>query len=43
MWIGLVAFEKAFDTVEHASLWGVFASESVGPEYINVLKKLHEN
>eukprot|EP00959_Pyramimonas_sp_CCMP1952_P076446 1597398-Pyramimonas_sp.AAC.1 len=41
LWICLVDFEKAFDTVEHESLWEALAEQNVGHEYINLLKRLY--
>ena len=41
LWIGLVDFEKAFDTVNHASLWPVLLEVGVEPCYVEVLKRLY--
>ena len=41
VWIALVDFEKAFDTVEHGSLWTVLQSQGVPDHYISLLEKLY--
>ena len=41
LWFGLVDFEKAFDTVEHAPLWRALDELGVGAEYIDMLKTLY--
>ena len=38
LWLGLVDFEKAFDTVEHESLWRVLESEGFPEGYTATLK-----
>ena len=43
LWLCLVDFEKAFDTVEHASLWRVLADFGVDSSYIALLRKLYRN
>jgi len=43
LWLGLVDFEKAFDTVEHDALWKVLNEQGVEPAYINLLRKLYKN
>jgi hypothetical protein len=39
--LGLVDFEKAFDTVEHDSLWRALAEIGIKAEYIDLLKMLY--
>ena len=39
--LGLVDFEKAFDTVEHAPLWDALAELGVQAEYVDLLKMLY--
>ena len=41
VWLGLVDFEKAFDTVEHAPLWDALEQLGVQTEYIDLLKTLY--
>ena len=41
VWLALVDFEKAFDTVEHAPLWQALETLGVQSEYIDVLKVLY--
>ena len=41
MWLGLVDFEKAFDTVEHAPLWSALEELGVQDEYVDLLKTLY--
>ena len=41
LWMGLVDFEKAFDTVLHPRLWTVLEELSVETEYILLLKRLY--
>lgn len=41
VWIGLVDFEKAFDTVEHEPLWSVLLDQGVEPGYVQLLRKLY--
>ena len=43
LYIGLVDFEKAFDTVDHTALWSVLASHLVPLSYINILQELYRN
>jgi hypothetical protein len=38
IWLALVDFEKAFDTVEHEALWKVLEAQSVPSHYIKILK-----
>eukprot|EP00959_Pyramimonas_sp_CCMP1952_P400956 8401770-Pyramimonas_sp.AAC.1 len=37
----MVDFEKAFDTVEHDTLWSALEKQSVRPEYVDLLKRLY--
>ena len=41
LWLGLVDFEKAFDTVEHAPLWDALEELGVQAEYVDLLKTLY--
>ena len=43
LWIGLVGFLKAFDTVEHCSLWEVLRQQNVHQHYINLLRCLYSD
>ena len=43
MWLGLVDFEKAFDTVEHNSLWEALVELGIQPAYVNLLKILYRS
>ena len=38
LWLGLVDFEKTFDSVEHALLWEALRELGVGAEYVDLLK-----
>jgi hypothetical protein len=41
LWLGLVDFEKAFDTVEHAPLWDALTELGVQAEYVDLIKMLY--
>ena len=41
-WITLVDFEKAFDSVEHASLWHVLKKQKVPDHFVKILKTLYK-
>ena len=41
LWLGLVDFEKAFDTVEHPPLWAALKELGVTPAYIDILQLLY--
>ena len=41
--LGIVDFQKAFDTVEHASLWQALAEHGVSAEFVDVLRALYSN
>lgn len=43
IWLALVDFEKAFDTVEHASLWRVLREQNIPQEYISLLESIYSN
>ena len=43
LWLALVDFEKAFDTVEHGPLWRVLEEQEVPKEYIYLLKSLYSS
>ena len=43
VWLALVDFEKAFDTVEHDSLWKALEELGVEPAYVDLLKALYSN
>ena len=42
VWIGLIDFEKAFDTVEHEPLWKALAEQGVKKQYIDMLKRVYK-
>ena len=42
LWVAAVDFEKAFDSVSHASLWASLHEQGVPASYISVLRKLYE-
>ena len=41
--MGLVNFEKAFDSIEHEALWQVLADQGVDDDYIDLLAVLYSN
>ena len=41
LWLALVDFEKAFDTVEHDALWSALRKQGIGDEYVCLLQKLY--
>lgn len=41
LWIAAIDFHKAFDTVEHDSLWGALFKMEVHPTYIRVLAAMY--
>jgi hypothetical protein len=41
VWLALVDFEKAFDSVEHPSLWEVLDKQSIPAHYIHIVKHLY--
>jgi hypothetical protein len=43
LWLGLIDFEKAFDTVEHDALWKVLDEQGVHPGYVTILQHLYDN
>ena len=43
LWMGLVDFEKAFNSIEHEALWQVLADQGVDDDYIDLLAVLHNN
>jgi hypothetical protein len=43
LWLCTVDFAKAFDSVEHASLWAVLYEQGVDGYYIRLLASLYEN
>ena len=42
LWIAVVDFEKAFDSVSHESIWEALHLQHVPTEYIEVLQRLYE-
>ena len=42
LWLGLIDFEKAFDTVEHDVLWEVLKNQGLHPDYIDIIKRLYD-
>ena len=43
LWVCAVDFKKAFDTVEHCSLWQALEDQGVDAEYVSLFKRLYEN
>ena len=43
VWLGLIDFEKAFDTIEHEPLWKALAEQGVEKQYINILKQIYRH
>jgi hypothetical protein len=43
VWLGLVDFEKAFDTVEHEPLWEALVELGIQPAYVNLLKIMYSS
>ena len=41
IWLALVDFEKAFDSVEHLALWDVLEKQAVPSHYIDLVKHLY--
>ena len=41
LFIGLVDFEKAFDTIDHSMLWKALRKVGVQDCYIEILQKLY--
>jgi len=41
LWLGLVDFEKAFDTVEHTQLWETLLDQGVPQHYVLLLSLLY--
>ena len=42
LWLGLVDFEKAFDTVDHTMLWKVLREQGAPGQYVQVLQAVYE-
>ena len=42
LFLALVDFEKAFDTVDHGALWRVLSAQGVPPAYTQILQKLYK-
>ena len=42
LWLGLIDYEKAFDTVEHDVLWEVPKDQGLHPDYIDIIKRLYD-
>ena len=42
LWMAMVDFEKAFDSIDHASLWKVLKKQSSTETYINLLSAMYE-
>ena len=42
MWMCLIDLEKAFDTVEHDTLWKVFEDQGVHCAYVDLLKSVYK-
>ena len=43
LWLGLVDFEKAFDSIEFDAMWSVLYSQGVDAEYVDLLKVLYSS
>eukprot|EP00973_Karenia_brevis_P048701 6757970-Karenia_brevis.AAC.1 len=43
LWMALVDYEKAFDSVEHAALWKVLNQSGISSGYIELLKILYDH
>jgi len=43
LWIAAVDYVKAFDSVEHRSLWDALSEQGVPPGYVELLKKLYSD
>jgi hypothetical protein len=43
LWIALVDFTKAFDTIEHTPLWRALQEQGVPEQYVNLLKQLYSD
>ena len=41
IWLVLIDYTKAFDTVEHTMLWKVLADQGVPPDFILLLQRLY--
>ena len=42
LWIAVVDFEKAFDSVEHEAIWEAMLAQHAPSEYVAVLQKIYE-
>jgi hypothetical protein len=42
VWIAVVDYQKAFDTISHASIWESLNQQFVHKKYINVLQRLYK-
>ena len=42
LWLGLIDFEEAFDTVEHDVLWEVLKDQGLHSDYIDIIKRLYD-
>ena len=42
LWLLFIDYRKAFDTVEHPSLWTALQSQGLAPCYIHLLQKLYQ-
>ena len=43
VWLGMVDFEKAFDTVDHAALWEVLRKQGIPSHYVSLLRRLYHD
>ena len=41
IWLAVLDFQKAFDTIEHAKLWAVLDEIGVDEHYIAILQRLY--
>ena len=42
LWVAAIDFKKAFDTVEHPSLWDALQEQGVPLQYVTILRKLYD-
>ena len=41
LWFAMVDFPKAFDSIEHSSIWNAIRNQAVSEQYIMLLKKMY--
>ena len=42
LWIAVIDFKKAFDSVTHAAIWEALVEQGVEAEYIQMVQRLYE-